>query len=77
MGALLLDINDPCKIIGRSSEPILYPTTGYERKGFFGNVVFSCGTLLKDGIIIMYYGVSDDSIAYAQLELKDVLDSLK
>ena len=77
MGALLLDINDPCKIIGRSSEPILEPITEYEKKGFFGNVVFSCGAILNDGIISIYYGVSDDSIAYAQFELKDVLDLLK
>jgi predicted GH43/DUF377 family glycosyl hydrolase len=77
MGALLLDINDPSKIIARSGEPILQPTTEYETKGFFGNVVFSCGVILKDGIISMYYGVSDDSIAYAQFQLKDILDSLK
>lgn len=77
MGALLLDINDPSKILARSSEPILEPIIEYETKGFFGNVVFSCGTIVNHGVIHMYYGVSDDSMAYAQFKLKDVLDSME
>lgn len=77
MGAVLLDLNDPSKIISRSIKPILVPTMEYETKGFFGNVVFSCGIVVNNGIISMYYGVSDNSIAYAQFEIKDVINSLK
>lgn len=76
MGALLLDMNDPSKVIARSKDPIIEPTEGYEVDGFFGNVIFACGTINNDDIIKMYYGVSDNSIAYAEFKLSDVLKEL-
>ena len=77
MGAVLLDKNDPSKVIARTNMPIISPEKNYETKGFFGNVVFSCGIILKNDIIKMYYGVSDSSIAYAQFKLADVFNLLK
>ena len=43
LGALLLDADDPSIVVGRSREPILAPEAPYEREGFFGGVVFTCG----------------------------------
>ena len=77
IGAVLLDINDPCRILARSSEPVLKPEMEYEINGFFGNVVFSCGAIADGDIIKLYYGVSDTSMAYAELSINEILNSLK
>ncbi|KOF56433.1 MULTISPECIES: BtaManbiosPhlase [Clostridium] len=74
IGALLLDLNDPSKIIARCNNPILAPRMNYETDGFFGNVVFTCGAICEDNIIKLYYGVSDTSMAYAEFHLEDVLN---
>ena len=77
LGAVLLDIEKPWKILARTSEPILEPVTDYEIEGFFGNVVFSCGLLYEEDKLKIYYGVADTSIAYAEIPLGDVLQKLK
>lgn len=76
MGAVLLDLNDPTIIIARSDKPIMEPDADYEKKGFFGDVVFSCGVLVEGDIVKMYYGVADTSMACAELSLQEILDSL-
>lgn len=76
MGALLLDLNDPSKVIARSDQPILKPEASYEVGGFFGNVVFSCGALVEGDVLKMYYGVADTSMACCELSLGEVLNSL-
>jgi predicted GH43/DUF377 family glycosyl hydrolase len=76
MGAVLLDLNDPTKVLARSDQPILEPETDYEVEGFFGNVVFSCGALVEGDIVRLFYGVSDTSMACAELSLKQILNSL-
>ena len=76
MGAVLLDLNDPTKVLARSNQPILEPTADYEVDGFFGNVVFSCGVLVEGDVVKMYYGVADTSMACAELSLQEILDSL-
>lgn len=76
MGAVLLDSNDPTRIIARSDAPILEPEADYEKEGFFGNVVFSCGALVEGDVVKMYYGVSDTSMACAELSLNEILESL-
>ena len=76
LGAALLDSQNPYNVLGRSEEPILIPEADYECTGFFGNVVFSCG-LIQDGArLCVYYGASDSSICYAELSLKEILNSL-
>jgi predicted GH43/DUF377 family glycosyl hydrolase len=77
LGAALLDRDEPWKILARSIEPIFRPETDYECKGFFGNVVFSCGLLCEDSTLKMYYGAADTSTCYAELSLDDILASLK
>ncbi|AJS61216.1 BtaManbiosPhlase [Paenibacillus sp. IHBB 10380] len=76
MGAVLLDLNDPTKIIARSDKPVMEPDADYEKKGFFGDVVFSCGVIVEGDIVKMYYGVADTSMACAELSLQEILDSL-
>ncbi len=76
LGAVLLDGNKPWKVVARSNKPILEPQAEYEVEGFFGNVVFSCGVLLEDNMLKIYYGVADTSICYAEVELKGVIDTL-
>jgi beta-1,2-mannobiose phosphorylase / 1,2-beta-oligomannan phosphorylase len=76
MGAVLLDLNDPTKVIARTDQPILEPEARYEVDGFFGNVVFSCGAIVEGDIVKIYYGVADTSMACAELSLKDIMNSL-
>ena len=77
LGALLLDLDDPSKVIARSKEPIMEPITEYEKKGFFGNVIFTNGHIVKGDTIMMYYGASDKVICRAELSINDILNSLK
>jgi predicted GH43/DUF377 family glycosyl hydrolase len=76
MGAVLLDLQNPTKVIARSVLPILEPETDYEKKGFFGDVVFSCGVIVDGDIVKMYYGVADTSMACAELSLQEILNCL-
>jgi predicted GH43/DUF377 family glycosyl hydrolase len=77
LGAVLLDMNEPWKVISRSEEPIVKPEAKYEREGFFGDVVFSCGLLFEENKLKIYYGASDTSICYAEVTLEEVLESLR
>ncbi|MFC0236560.1 BtaManbiosPhlase [Fictibacillus phosphorivorans] len=77
MGAVLLDLENPSKVIARSETPILEPEADYEVDGFFGNVVFSCGVLVEGDVVKMYYGVADTSMACAELSLQEILESMK
>jgi len=77
LGAVLLNASQPWKVKARSDEPILGPEADYEREGFFGDVVFSCGLLYEQEMLKIYYGASDTSICYAEIGLKEVLDNLK
>jgi beta-1,2-mannobiose phosphorylase / 1,2-beta-oligomannan phosphorylase len=76
LGALLLDADDPGKVIARSPEPILAPETPYEREGFFGGVVFTCGLIAEGDLVRIYYGAADGVMAVADLSLKEILAGL-
>jgi predicted GH43/DUF377 family glycosyl hydrolase len=73
---LLLDLNDPSKIIRRAEKPLLIPTEPFETEGFFGNVVFSNGLVEKDGQIYLYYGAADESVGLAITTIESLLKSL-
>ena len=49
----------------------------YEKKGFFGEVVFTCGCLVKDNKVIIYYGAADDKICRADFELDDLFATME
>ncbi|SFB55352.1 Predicted glycosyl hydrolase, GH43/DUF377 family [Cohnella sp. OV330] len=75
MGAALLDLDDPARVLARSRVPILAPEADYEVNGFFGKVVFSCGAILAGDTIRMYYGAADEVMARADIPLADIWDS--
>ncbi len=77
LGALLLDLNDPTKVIARSDEPIMEPIAAYEKTGFFGNVIFTNGQLVDGDTITIYYGASDEVICGAKFSIKEILSTLK
>jgi predicted GH43/DUF377 family glycosyl hydrolase len=72
LGALLLDIDDPTKIIGQLSKPLLIPESA-ERDGYVPNVVYSCGSLMHAGVLHIPYGASDQSISFASVDIKELL----
>jgi predicted GH43/DUF377 family glycosyl hydrolase len=78
MGALLLDPDDPRKVLARSASPILDPTEPYERTGLFNDTIFSCGHIdLGGGQVRMYYGAADSVIAAADFDVNDIVKSLE
>ncbi len=77
LGALLLDLNNPAKVIARSKEPIMEPIADYEQTSFFGNVIFTNGHLVEGDRITLYYGASDEVICRAELSVREILNTLK
>jgi len=78
MGALLLDADDPRKVLARSAQPILEPLEPFERTGLFNETIFSCGHVdLGDGRIRMYYGAADSCIAAADFDVSNIVNSLE
>lgn len=73
LGALLLDADDPARVIARSRDPILSPEAPYEREGFFGGVVFTCGLLADEDLVRIYYGAADGVTAVADLSLDEIM----
>jgi len=77
LGALLLAGQDPSRVLARSEEPLMEPTAPYERTGFFGNVVFTNGQVVRGDEVTLYYGASDEVICGARLSVAEVLASLR
>lgn len=75
IGAMLLDLTDPSRVLGRSAEPLLSPTAD-EREGYVPNVVYTCGALLHAGFVIIPYAVSDSACRFARVRLEELLASL-
>jgi predicted GH43/DUF377 family glycosyl hydrolase len=76
IGALLLDLEDPSKVIGWLDEPLLTPTAD-EREGYVPNVLYSCGALLHDDTLVLPYGCSDASIRVALVDVPQLLTRLR
>jgi predicted GH43/DUF377 family glycosyl hydrolase len=75
IGAILLDLEDPTRIIGQLQEPLLSPAPD-EQDGYVPNVVYSCGALLHSDTLVLPYGIADSSIGVATVALNDLLASL-
>lgn len=75
LGAALLDLEDPTKVLGRLSEPLI-TAQGAEREGYVPNVVYSCGSLLHGESLILPYAMSDRTTAIVTLSLDDLLAAL-
>ncbi len=76
LGALLLDLDEPWKVLARSKDPIMEPLADYEQVGFFGNVVFTNGHLVDGDEVTIYYGASDSVICGARFSIAEILETL-
>ncbi|OIQ80727.1 beta-1,4-mannooligosaccharide phosphorylase [mine drainage metagenome] len=76
IGAVLLDLNDPSKMIGSLNEPLMSPTEE-ERDGYSPNVLYSCGALLHEDRLLFPYGCSDDSVRIALIDLPELMIRLR
>jgi beta-1,2-mannobiose phosphorylase / 1,2-beta-oligomannan phosphorylase len=76
LGALLLDPDEPWKVLARSREPIMEPVAAYEKVGFFGNVVFTNGHVIDGDSLTVYYGASDSVICAARFSIRAILATL-
>ena len=75
LGIALLGLDDPGKVIARQVQPILEPELDWEINGHVPNVVFSCGQVVVDGILYVYYGAADTVIGAAKINLADIIFS--
>lgn len=76
LGALLLDYEHPHVVLARSRQPFLSPEAPYEREGFFGRVVFTCGAVPSGDDVRIYYGAADGVTCLADVPLHTILDDL-
>jgi beta-1,2-mannobiose phosphorylase / 1,2-beta-oligomannan phosphorylase len=74
--ALLLDLEDPQRIIGRTKGPLMVPEESYELSGHVSNIVFPSGVLLNDDILTIYYGASDTTVCSARVNIDDLILSI-
>jgi predicted GH43/DUF377 family glycosyl hydrolase len=75
IGAILLDRENPSRVIGQTSEPLLVPT-GTERFGYVPNVVYSCGGMIHRNMLVLPYAASDVATSIALIDLKELLGAL-
>ena len=75
IGAVLLDRDDPSRVIGQLSDPLLTPTEA-ERDGYVPNVVYTCGALAHGDRLVVPYGCADSTIGVAVIDLPRLLARL-
>lgn len=75
IGALLLDLDDPKKVIGKLKQPLLFANEG-ERNGYVPNVLYSCGQIIHNNHLILPYAYSDQESTYATVCLDELLSTL-
>ncbi len=75
IGAVLLDLRDPARVLGRLRRPLLVPTAA-EREGYVPNVVYSCGSMIHRGRLIIPYAMSDSRTAFATVLLRTLVNRL-
>ena len=76
MGAMLLDLKNPTKILHRSNSPILEPEEDYENNGHKWGVIYSCGAVVKKGELFVYYGGADKFVCVASIKLEELISDL-
>jgi predicted GH43/DUF377 family glycosyl hydrolase len=77
LGAMLLDLKNPTKIIAILDYPILEPEEWYERGGLTSHVVFTCGAVVINDELFVYYGGADKYVGVATVNLNELLEELK
>lgn len=76
-GALLLDLNDPTKVLCRTPDWLMEPDQEWETEGFYNGVAFPCGNVIKDNTLYVYYGGGDVVCAVATCDVNELLGYLK
>ena len=77
VGAMLLDLNDPTKVLYRAQEPILEPSEPYEHNGYKGGITYVTGAIIKGDALFVYYGAADSYVGVASAPLYEFLNTLK
>lgn len=77
LGAFLMDLNNPAKVIGQTDGPIMKPQEDYELSGFFGHVVFTNGHITNGDELTIYYGAADEFVCAAKFSINEILAQLK
>lgn len=77
LGALLLDLDDPSKVVARSPFPILAPDASYENEGAKSGVVYATGAVVRGGTLTVYYGGADSVVCAAKTPLAQFVRNLK
>lgn len=77
LGAMILDFNNPSKVLYRAQEPILEPSEFYENNGFKPGVVYSSGAIVKDENLLVYYGGADSYVCVAYINFNEFINSIK
>ena len=72
LGVMLLDRNDPTRVIAHQDDPIIEPELEWEINGYVPNVIFSCGAVIQDGQLYCCYGGADTVIGVARIAVKDI-----
>jgi predicted GH43/DUF377 family glycosyl hydrolase len=75
IGAMLLDLDDPSKVIGSLDQPLISPTAE-ERDGYVPNVVYTCGAMIHDDDLYIPYAISDTATSMAFVPLEPLLQRL-
>ncbi len=75
--AVLLDLKNPLKVIGRLKQPLFSPEASWEKKGLVDNVVFPTGAIIRKGRLYIYYGAADTCVGIKSVELEALLAALK
>lgn len=76
IGAMLLDLKNPVKVLHRTDEPILQPTEEYENSGFKPGIAYPCGAVIMKDKLLVYYGAADSVVCVATAKLDDFLNEL-
>ncbi len=77
IGAMILDLHHPEKVLYRTNKPILIPDMEYENRGHKSGVAYPCGAIIKDDTLFVYYGGADSVVCVASLPLKKFLSGMK
>ncbi|NIA30440.1 MAG: glycosidase [Actinobacteria bacterium] len=75
LGAMLLDREDPTKVIGQLHDPLLMPNDE-EREGYVPNVIYSCGSIINNNELIIAYSMSDSASTFASVPLEELFSNL-
>ncbi len=76
-GAVLLDLENPTKLIARSTQPLICPERPYEQNGFIPNVIFPTGALLNGEDLLLFAGGADEVVSFLRLKIDSVLENLR